>query len=134
MKKHNPIHAVLHYPFATTLHKVRSAFSGRRGKTLRGFTMLGLSIVVFSLSACAGVSPYGGALAGTDAEHLVLEGNAKTGAYRLEVTGLNQSRSTEKVAQTFENLTRLRIYSGVAKTAVEETGSVAGGAVGALGK
>lgn len=85
-----------------------------------------------SLSACAGVSPYGGALTGTDAEHLVLEGNAKTGAYRMEVTGLNQSRSTEKIAQTFENLTRLRIYSEVATTAIEETGAVAGDAVGAI--
>jgi hypothetical protein len=104
----------------------------RRRASVRGLTLLGLAILAFCLSACAGVSPYGGALAGTDAEHLVLEGNARTGAYRLEVTGLNQSRSAEKAAQTFENLTRLRLYSEVTRTALRETGSVAGTAVESL--
>ncbi len=88
-----------------------------------------LSLTALCLSACAGAGPYGGALVGTDAEHLVVEGNSHTGAYRLEVTGLNQSRSTEKVAQTFENLTRLKMYSGVAQAAIRETGSVAGSVV-----
>ncbi len=98
-------------------------------RTVRGIGLLVFGVGAFALSACAGVSPYGGALAGTDAEHLVLEGNSKTGAFRLEVTGLNQSKSTEKVAQTFENLTRLKIYSEVAQTAVKEAGDVAGAVV-----
>lgn len=100
---------------------------------LRRFQGLLVALGAFHLSACAGAGPYGGALVGTDADHLVLEGNSKTGAYRLEVTGLNQSRSAEKIAATFENLTRLRIYGSIAEATIEETGSVAGAAIdGAL--
>lgn len=72
------------------------------------------------LTSCAGVSPYGGALAGTDAQHIVIEGNSQTGAYRMEATGLNQSTSIREGT----SLLKFKAMGEVAKVGMKEASDI----------
>lgn len=76
--------------------------------------------LLIALTSCGTVTPYGALLAGTDADHIVVEGNAQTGAYRMEATGLNQSKSTDRVVQGVENVTQIKAMSEVGKELIGE--------------
>jgi hypothetical protein len=76
------------------------------------------------LTACGAVTPYGSSLVGTDADYILLEGNAKTGEYKMVAKGLNQSRSTERVATTFTELAKIKGLTKFGTEMVDETGSV----------
>lgn len=86
-------------------------------------------ILPFFLSRCAVSSPYGSGLAGTNAEHIKITGNAKTGDYTFEATGLNQSDSTGKIVDGVKTITQLKILGKVSEAAIGEAGDVAGAAL-----
>ncbi len=93
--------------------------------SIRHFLRVFATLGAFTLCGCAGVSPMGGALAGTDADWVRLSGNSRTGEFTFEAHGLNQSRSVEHATETMENLTRLKVYSQVFHNAAGQAGDLA---------
>jgi hypothetical protein len=90
---------------------------------------LALSSCLIFTAGCTAVTPFGASLAGTDAERIVVTGNSRTGDYRMEATGFNQSRSVDRAAESLENLTRLRVYQSVTENAVNQSAKVADGSL-----
>jgi len=76
------------------------------------------------LASCGTITPYGAGLAGTDADHIVVEGNSQTGAWKMEATGLNQSKSTDKVATTFKDLATIKGWTKFGTEAVDGGGVI----------
>lgn len=92
---------------------------------MKKYLILAVVAGCIGLSACGTVTPYGAMVAGTDADEIEVSGNIKTGDYKLKAKGFNQSKSTEKVADTFRLIKQVEVVGDVTKAGIGEAGSVA---------
>lgn len=83
-----------------------------------------LLLIPLFLTSCAGVGSPGAFLAGTNAEELEASGNVKTGEWKIEVKGLNQSDSFGKAADVVRIVKQTEAATEVATATVSEAGSV----------